>query len=98
MRVLSHMKRRLQKNNDGASLVNVLLIASITVILASGILVVVLYNYYMKNQNIKSQQNFYDAETAMEEIRMGLTVDVSKAASIAYGAVSYTHLTLPTKA
>lgn len=85
MRVLSHMKRRLQKNNDGASLVNVLLIASITVILASGILVVVLYNYYMKNQNIKSQQNFYDAETAMEEIRMGLTVDVSKAASIAYG-------------
>lgn len=85
MRVLSHMKRRLQKNNDGASLVNVLLIASITVILASGILVVVLYNYYMKNQNIKSQQNFYDAETAMEEIRMGLTVDVSKAASIEIG-------------
>lgn len=85
MKVLSHMKPQLQKNNEGAALVNVLLIASIAVILVSGILVVVLYNYYMKNQNIKSQQNFYDAETAMEEIRMGLTVDVSKAASIAYG-------------
>lgn len=82
---MSHMKPQSQKNNDGASLVNVLLIASIAVILVSAILVVVLYNYYMKNQNIKSQQNFYDAETAMEEIRMGLSVDVSRAAATAYG-------------
>lgn len=85
MKVLSHLKQQLQKNNEGASLVNVLILISIAVILTSAVLIAVLYNFYMKQQDTEAQQNLYDAEAAMEEIRMGLISEVSEAAAFAYG-------------
>ncbi len=90
VKVLLRSNRQLNKckslkgNNTGASLVTVLLIASIVSILAMGILAIVLLNVFMKKADKEGQATFYDAESAMEEIKSGLAIDSSKAASIAY--------------
>ena len=81
---LPHLRRQLKSDNRGVSLVTVMVIASLVIIMITVLLSIVLLNFYMKRQNNQSQENFYNAETAMEEIRMGLTTEVSKAVTIAY--------------
>ena len=43
-----------------------------------------LMNYRMKHVNLQAQDNFYDAEKVLDEIRAGLAVDVADAAGAAY--------------
>lgn len=83
-RRLPHLRQQLKSDNRGASLVTVMVIASLVIVMATVLLSVVLLNFYMKRQNNQSQENFYSAEAAMEEIRMGLVTEVSKAVTIAY--------------
>ena len=83
-RRLPHLRQQLKNDNRGASLVTVMVIASLVIIMVTVLLSVVLLNFYMKKQNNQSQENFYSAETAMEEIRMGLVTEVSKAVTISY--------------
>ncbi len=83
-RRLPHLRRQLKSDNRGASLVTVVVIAALIIVMATVLLSVVLLNYYMKLQNVRSQENFYSAESAMEEIRMGLVVEASQASAIAY--------------
>lgn len=92
---LPRIRRQLKNDNRGASLVTVVVIAALVLIMVTVLLSMVILNYYMKNQNIKSQKNFYDAESAMEEIRLGLTKEVSQASGTAYAYVlsNYSDLT-----
>ena len=84
MRVLQQWRQQLKNNNAGSSLVMVLTIIALVTVLATVILTMALWNYYAKLQNEQNKMNFYDAESALEEIRMGLMTEVSIAAQEAY--------------
>lgn len=62
----------------------VIVVMTIVTILAIVLMSVVLVNFRMKNTNLSSQKNFYTAETALEEIRLGLCDDMSVALGAAY--------------
>lgn len=62
----------------------VLVIMALLVILVTIVLSLALMNYRMKTTSRESLVNFYDAESAMDEIRAGLTEAVSVAATDAY--------------
>ena len=76
--------RERKQNNKGSSLVLVMAVMAIVGIFAVALLSVSLMNYRMKNVNLQSQDNFYDAEKVLDEIRTGLAVDVAQAAGEAY--------------
>lgn len=80
-------KQRFNKNNRGSSLVIVITTVALISILASTILSVSLMNMQMKSVNNQSIDNFYDAEEAMDEIRIGLQQLASEAAGMAYEKV-----------
>ncbi len=65
-------------------MVLVVSIVAMVTILVTIILTVSLMNIQMKAVNKNSIDNFYDAEAAMDEIRVGLQQEVSLAASTAY--------------
>lgn len=73
-----------KKNNKGSSIVMVLVIMALLMILVTIVLSLALRNYRMKTTNRESIYNFYSAETALDEIRAGLTKEVSTAAADAY--------------
>lgn len=85
MKVLPDLQQQLKKNNQGASLVTVLVIIAIVFVIVTVLLTMTLYNFYMKKENVQSRDTQYSAEQAMEEIRLGLITEVSKATSVAYG-------------
>ena len=76
--------RERKQNNKGSSLVLVMAVMAIVGIFAVALISVSLMNYRMKNVNLQSQDNFYDAEKVLDEIRTGLAVDVAQAAGEAY--------------
>lgn len=73
-----------KQNNQGSSLVLVVAVMAIVGIFAVILLSLSLMNYRMKYVNLHSQDNFYDAEKVLDEIRTGLAVDVADAAGTAY--------------
>lgn len=81
-RFLQRWKER--QSNKGSSLVMVISIVSIIGILAFSLLTVSLITYRMKNTNMNSKKNFYDAEKVMDDISLGLQNDISEAAGEAY--------------
>ena len=80
----ARLQQQLNKNNKGSSLVTVLLVASIIAALVTVVLAIVLLNVYMKKADLEGQGAFYDAESALEEIRAGLAKDESDATTTAY--------------
>lgn len=81
-KLLQRWKER--QSNNGSSLVMVISIVAIIGILAFSLLTVTLITYKMKNTNMNSKKNFYDAEKVMDDISLGLQADISKAAGEAY--------------
>lgn len=73
-----------KKNNKGASLVLVIVAIAFIGILTAIIMNLCLMNYRMKYMDLRSKDNFYTAETALDEIRAGLGIEVSEALSDAY--------------
>lgn len=96
---LPHLHQQSKSDNRGASLVTVIIITALVMVMVTVLLSMVLLNYFMKTQNEKSQENFYNAETAMEEIRIGIVTEVSQASGMAYTEVltNYNDLTLQEK-
>lgn len=78
----------MKKNNKGSALVMVLIILTIVGILAAVALWVSLVNYQMKLTDIKVKNNFYSAESVLDQICVGLQKDVSEAYEAAYKKVS----------
>lgn len=72
-------------NKKGAGMVTVIIAIALVTILCSIVLEISYLNYKMKQTNLKSKDNFYSAETALDEISMGLQNEViSPAISEAY--------------
>lgn len=84
MKLLERLHQQLNKREKGSSLVTVLLVSSIVAILVTVVLAIVILNVYMKRADKLGQTAFYDAESALEEIRAGLALDESKATTEAY--------------
>jgi Tfp pilus assembly protein PilX len=77
------MKKR-KSDNRGASLILVISVIALVSILVTVLLSMSLVNMQMKSVDKKSTDNFYDAEAAMDEIRLGLQQEIANAASTAY--------------
>ncbi len=71
-------------NDKGSTLVMVIVVIAFLSILATTLLYLSNMNYVMKKTDKDVKQSFYDTETAMEEIRAGLTEIASEAAKTAY--------------
>lgn len=76
--------REQRQNNRGSSLVLVVAVMAIVGVFAVILMSLSLMNYRMKYINLHAQDNFYDAEKVLDEIRAGLAVDVADAAGSAY--------------
>lgn len=70
--------------NAGSSIVSVIVIMALVMVLVTIATSTSLMNYYMKVNAKNSRNNFYDAEAALEEVRMGLSYEVSGIISEAY--------------
>lgn len=73
-----------QKNNQGFSLITVILAVSFIGILSMLMLYLAVSNFFMKTTDLKGKESFYTAERALEEIRTGLQQDMGDAMSKAY--------------
>ena len=76
--------REQRQNNRGSSIVLVVGALAVVGTFAVILLSLSLMNYRMKHVNLQAQDNFYDAEKVLDEIRAGLAVDVADAAGAAY--------------
>lgn len=75
---------KLHKDNDGMSMVMAIVVLSFVGLLLSVIMYMALYNFEMKSQQFKLQENYYSAEMAMNEISAGLQMEASTCFSEAY--------------
>lgn len=75
---------RKKMNNSGAALVTVIVVIAFISVLATVVLYMSGTNYYMKATDKKNKDSFYDAETAMENIRAALMVEAQGAYQDAY--------------
>ena len=75
---------RFFKDNRGSSLALVMTIMAVVGILGAVLLSVSLVTFRMKETYMASQKNFYDAESVMDAIYVGLQQDVAAAAGNAY--------------
>ena len=85
---------RKSTNNKGSALVAVIVAVAIVGVLAVIALWISLINYQMKTTEKDAKDNFYSAETVLDEICVGLQSDVSEAYNIAYTNVMQTYSSL----
>ena len=76
--------REFNNDNRGMSMVMAIVVLSFVGLLLSIIMYMALYNFEMKSQQFKLQENFYSAEMAMNEISAGLQMEASTCFSDAY--------------
>lgn len=88
MMSLKKQCKKRQMNNRGSALIMVIVVVAFISIMATTLLYVSGSNFYRKTTDLKTKESFYEAETALEEIRAALTVEVSEAARAAYTSVS----------
>ncbi|HKM35808.1 MAG TPA: hypothetical protein VJY54_13860 [Lachnospiraceae bacterium] len=71
-------------NNAGSTIVSVIVVIAFVSILATTLLYISGMNYYMKITDQKTKESFYEAETALEEIKAALNAEVADASEKAY--------------
>lgn len=71
-------------NNEGAALILAMVIVLFITVLTSLLLYISGVNYEMKTADYRDRVSFYGAEQPLEELRVILAADVSKAAEAAY--------------
>lgn len=84
------MKNRNRKgrlNDRGAALVTVIVVVAFISILATTFLYLSGMNFFMKKTDQKTKESFYEAETALEEVRAELMNLSSQAAKKAYESI-----------
>ena len=80
-------KERKKQNNAGSAIVLVIVVMALMGIMVTTILYMCLANFQMKANDLNSKNNFYTAETVLDEIRVGLQGEASAATDIAYMSV-----------
>lgn len=83
MRRMKHQKL----NNSGAALVLVIVVIAFVSISATILLYMSAMNFFMKTTDIKTKDNFYSGEKALEEVRAVLIDKASDAVAVAYDKV-----------
>lgn len=73
-----------KKNNKGSSLVMVIIVMALVVILVTSIMSMTVMNIRMKHTGVMAQKTFYNAESALTELKAGLALHISNAAAAAY--------------
>lgn len=73
------MLKRIEKNNRGASVVAVIVVTALIGLFVASVMFTSLYNHQMRAAELLTQETFYTADIAMEEIRVGLTKYTSQA-------------------
>ena len=82
---MRRIKDIIKKLNDtGSTLVTVIVVVTFVTIIATTILYLSGTNFMMKETNRKTAENFYDTETALEEIKTGLCAVAAEATKEAY--------------
>ncbi len=71
-------------NNEGASLITVIITIGFIAILAGTIMMTSLVNFKMKRVNVYAKDTFYSAEQVLDEINIGLQRYISDSLSSAY--------------
>ena len=71
-------------NNSGSAIVTVIVVVAFISILATTILYVSGMNFYMKMTDLHTKESFYEAETALEEIKAFLMTEAAEAGREAY--------------
>ncbi len=80
-------QNNLYRDNRGSALGMVLIIVTFISILAGVLMFVAYSGYQMRMINKKAANNFYSAETVLDEINAGLQIDVSDSMGEAYNEV-----------
>ncbi|MBD5540522.1 MAG: hypothetical protein HDR00_04905 [Lachnospiraceae bacterium] len=78
-------------NNKGSAIVAVILALAFVGMLIAMLVYMVYYNYLMKYTDRAAKNNFYSAETALNEIQAGIIRDVSDALQESYSEVTKQH-------
>ncbi len=78
---------RVKKNNNGMSIVTVIVAIAFVAILVSIIMMSSVVNFKMKSVNVYAKDSFYSAEQVVDEINVGLQQMVSDGLSYAYTSV-----------
>lgn len=84
-----HRIKRIRKlNNAGSSIILVVISIAFISMLVSAVVYMAYYNYMMKNSDRSAKNNFYTAETVLDEINMGLQRELSDAMAESYTKTS----------
>lgn len=70
--------------NSGSAMVTVIVVAAFLTVIATTLLYVTAMNYRIKDAAYRNQRNFYEGETALEELRGRVTQDFTEACRDAY--------------
>lgn len=76
--------KKIQKNNQGSTLILIIFCIAFVSILGSVLLTVTVSNLQMKSVDYKAKSNFYNAEVALDEIKAGLEQETALALEAAY--------------
>lgn len=83
--------KRKKLNDEGSTIVLVILALAFVGMLIAMLVYMVYYNFLMKGTDRAAKDNFYTAETALNEIQAGITRDVSDALQESYSMVMKEH-------
>ena len=92
--MITAWKERLKKkklNNSGSAIVLVIIALAFVGMLVAMLVYMVYYNYLMKYTDRAAKDNFYTAETALNEIQAGIVRDVSDVLMECYTDVTGNH-------
>lgn len=84
-------------DNAGSALLTVILVVAFLTILATVLLYITGMNFQIKQADYQNKKNFYTGEVALEEIKMELMKDISKAAALANSDVAMNYIGLSSK-
>ncbi|MBU5334237.1 hypothetical protein KQI61_18820 [Anaerocolumna aminovalerica] len=79
-------------NNEGSTMIIIIVCIAFLTIISSLLLTITLNNIQMKSINQKSKANFYEAETALSEIRAGIEEVTADSLEIAYNVAMENYL------
>lgn len=77
-------KYSLKNDNTGSAIVVVIIAMAFIGVLVSVLMYTSLLNYQMKKNNLNTKDNFYSAESVLDEIRLGIQGEVSGAIGVSY--------------
>lgn len=93
--VNTYEKLKFHRDNKGEALAMVIIIITFVSILAVVLMFVAYAGYLMRTVDRQGKDNFYTAETVLDEINVGLQGEISEALKVAYEEVMINYASYP---